>query len=764
MHLCQRAGRYVPLLSICAFWFGCATTTTDQPANFNGNPQVVAIYAVDSAFGALPDVLIYSTNPADAARISANPPPSYGSYRVEFDQPVSGQTVASQTDRADVPGDPVSFCSTTPQSPVQLVDVEAARNVVSSVCYDATSALGSHPHVLIIPGADALSSPTATPLTCNTFTPQDNSNGNVFTPNHQYGVQVKSGVIQGDSGKFLTSPTSGGWTNDVFQFKTSGLKILAAGTEDPDTGFLVWLDKPDLGFEKDLAPCATTKTCPPNNAAPTFLQPTDGTPFLIVLSEPVSDTSGITLTRSDGSNPAASIGTGGGLFGDPRVVEVSTGDTFEPGQTYILTVPASLTADSNDAILATGNAGSAPGIAAQYTISSALGSPGVVTTTPRNSQTAIAVLTAKATKADSLAVVPTTVSVQFTVPVDAAPDGTPTGTFKLSGPNGDVPLASVKANSAKNNQVVTLTPTAALAPETAYTVATSGTVVGPKPASLKGQPIPGTSATFTTATFRMNRISLAGSTTNLDRRATIEPANLKDGTLQVVFNTTTAAGVDSNSIVFSELDANNTATKIPGYTVAQVPPAANDLSAFTITLPPNYQSKFGQKYEVRTATTITDAASGKKLRAEGCNPASADCSDVKTFTTRTVGIASIDPDPSADAPTGFSVSFTDPMDPASIDLVNDFKLFPVTAAGIDPNPVQGLSCAITSTGTDPTVVTCTAPAGTLAAPAQNVPPKSFLASVVFLSSAPAKAVSTVSTDPSAQFAGNASATLFAPCP
>ena len=185
MRLCHRAGYAVPLLTISAILAGCATSTTDQPPNFNSSPQVVAVYAIDSAFGTMPDVLIYSTAAGDTGKISTNPPPSYGSYRVEFDQPINGTSVANNADRGTgpTPGGAASFCSPLSTNPFQLVDVDGGnRVVVSSVCYDATSPLGEHPHVLVVPGRNALNDPTAKPLTCNTFRadPGLRDDGNVF--------------------------------------------------------------------------------------------------------------------------------------------------------------------------------------------------------------------------------------------------------------------------------------------------------------------------------------------------------------------------------------------------------------------------------------------------------------------------------------------------------------------------------------------------------------------------------------------------------
>src|SRR3954469_1064986 len=144
MRLCQRAGLSLPLLTICTVLAGCGTTTVEQPANFSQSPQVVAIYAIDSAFGTLPDVLIYSQIPGDQGKISTEAPPSYGSFRVEFDQPVTGTSVANNANVGTAVGGVASFCSplgTTPAtpagaSPIQLLDVDAANRVVtSSICY-----------------------------------------------------------------------------------------------------------------------------------------------------------------------------------------------------------------------------------------------------------------------------------------------------------------------------------------------------------------------------------------------------------------------------------------------------------------------------------------------------------------------------------------------------------------------------------------------------------------------------------------------------
>jgi hypothetical protein len=779
MRLCHRAGHAVPLLTLFAMLAGCATSTVPQPPNFTQNPQVVAIYAVDSAFQVLPDVLIYSNLPGDAGKVSPRPPPSYGGYRVEFDQPVNGETVANNANRGASVGTNISFCSPLDKTPVQLFDLAAGARapITSSICYDATSPLGSHPHILIIPGDTTGSTPA---LTCSTFTPNQGAGpgGNVLAPNHPYGIQVKSD-IQNASNKPLQAPTDAGWVGDTYTFTTSGLKILAAGFIDANTGFFIWLDKSDPGFEKDLAPCATTSTCPPPSDNPhgsTFLQPIDGSPFLVVLSEPVTaagkagdnDLTGVvTLNRADNSVnkvPEFFAQTASDLLADPRVIEVylGTGDVkngntptpFEPGTQFSLTIPGTIASDAGGT--------DTLGADKTYTFGTAPGSPENVGIVPSSG-------------AQAQSFTGTSPEIDFSVPIAT----TAATTFSLKDPaQKDVPLAPPPDGVviSANRQIVTLTPAAPLLPETTYTISYTGVTAAPdlKP-GLANAPIPNASAQFTTATFRLNRISpTPTSATNIDRQTTVDPvAVLKNGNLTAVFNNGTApTGVDANSVSVSEL--NGTAATKLGTTVT---PVAGKATSFQIGVP-GYQPKYGQKYEVRAATSITDPTSGKTLKAEGCT--TGDCSDVKTFTTRKVGVT-IAANPDATTPTGFRVNFTDPIDPASLTpflttrtTPGEFKLFQRDASGaiqLDGagNPVQiPIDCAITS----PTRVICTA-----AAPLGNSTQSqlnSFVASAVFLPTAttdpkaggpsgPAVVAASTSTDPSARFSGNASSNVFAPC-
>jgi hypothetical protein len=350
----------------------------------------------------------------------------------------------------------------------------------------------------------------------------------------------------------------------------------------------------------------------------------------------------------------------------------------------------------------------------------------------------------------------------FSVPI------TLTGaTFKLTGPNGDVPLSSV--DLVANNQVVLLTPAAPLAPETTYTASYTGVKTGPELGPARaGQPIADDKAQFTTATFRLARVAPTdGSGTNLDRATTVDPVTvLKAGTLTTVFNNGAAvAGADNNSITISEQNGTATA-KIPS---TLTPSSSGKPDRFQLVLP-GYQPKYGQKYEVRAATTITDTVSHKSVKAEGCTGAGAACDDVKTFTTRKVTI-SIAADPTAAAPTGFVVNFSDPIAASSLTpflttrtTPGAYKLFARDSTGALSTTPTPIDCAISG----PKQVKCTA-----AAPLGNSP-NSFVASAVFLPTAttdpaaggpsgPAIVDPATSTDPSARFSGSANRTIFAAC-
>ncbi|MFL5293108.1 MAG: hypothetical protein ACJ79U_16425, partial [Myxococcales bacterium] len=467
-------------------------------------------------------------------------------------------------------------------------------------------------------------------------------------------------------------------------------------------------------------------------------------------------------------------------------IEVNTGDTFEPGVSYQVTVPPGLVADTGTETLAAG---------ATYTFSAQPGSPGDLSTTPVNgAQAQNHANTTSAvthTDPDTDATVPndpvpvtasTRPQVEFSSPVAADAAGSPVGTFTLKDAAGTIVPTTAAFRAGFNHQLIRLTPTVPLIPETAYTLSWSGVKPAAVPKVFATAAFPDGQAQFTTATFRMaiihdpaqdtatsntnianTGVAIPGATVvtvNLDRRTDVRPASLKGlngGGLIASFDNT-PSGVNASTLTISEVTGTTT-TPIPGFTVA--PAATGSPTEFTITLPASYQLKYGQKYEVRAATTITNPTTGKALKAEGCT--TGDCSDVKSFTTRKVSV-SVAANPSTTAPTGFKVTFSDPMDPATINP-SQFNLFPRDASGALGTQSVPLSCVITDgPGSAPpgdpannTVVTCTAQASLGNAP------QSFLASAVFLQTAPARVTPTISTDPSAQFTGNGSANIFSAC-
>ena len=255
MNLKTAAGRPVPLMRLATVLLmagGCATSVVDQPAGFQDPPTIAAIFAVDSAGGFLPDVLVYSsTEPAKVSKA----PPSYGSYRVEFNEPMAGETLSAANDlTAGASSTTLSFCS-PPSSGAKVRLLDGTRVVPTSVCYDASSPLGSNPHVNVFIGAGATVPAAPSPFTCRFFAaaPLGDAATGVLAASHDYTLDFAAGSINGANGKALAAPTGGGWTGNQFKLSTSGFEVMAVGFQDLNTGFFTWLDKPTPGFIKDLA-------------------------------------------------------------------------------------------------------------------------------------------------------------------------------------------------------------------------------------------------------------------------------------------------------------------------------------------------------------------------------------------------------------------------------------------------------------------------------------------------------------------------------
>ncbi len=361
------AGTYAPLLALgfAAAVGGCTTQEDVQPDQFNSAPVIEAIYAHDNQYGStlgLYDVQMYA-NPTDphfptatgvtgvqnAANVGPLFPADYNSIIVEVNTPLDGSKLGTTANLSSE-----SYCtsgSIPAQAPFQVIDVGGGSNtpLLGSICYDPTSQLFRYPELTFVLGAGSAFDPTANPFTCQDFT-QDtgDSNGASFKPNHQYAVQMNTAIDVNDNEIALVTPTDSSWSNGQFAFTTSGFDIMAAGYQDPNTGFFSYISKPYLGFLKD---------CPVNA---TFCNPVDGTfsnpnanlgadglngniPLRIFTTLEVSPSSlpaNVTLTSADGRTVPANVIASGSR--GKRMFYVAPPVSWEPGQTYTVTISASL--------------------------------------------------------------------------------------------------------------------------------------------------------------------------------------------------------------------------------------------------------------------------------------------------------------------------------------------------------------------------------------------------------------------------------------
>lgn len=746
MKLKTAAALAAPL--IAGFIAGCDTPAADAPANFKNPPTVVAVYAVDQVGQAingnsLPDVLVYSvTEPGKVSKA----PPSYGSFRVEFDQPMDGSTLATNNDLSLS-----SFCSPlkatgSTTTPINLVDLgNASAKIGSSVCYNPTSNLGQNPSVVISLGSGAATDAAPkSPFTCQDFAPDGgddaSGSGNAMKVNNQYAVTLDAARIKGSNGKNLSSDAA----NTTVKFTTSSFEIMAAGRQDPNTGYFTWLDKPYKGFEKDLDPVA----------ASAFVQSTDSTPFIVVLTEGASNPEVVTATRSADNSQfdsvsAAAYDPAGGGVGDPRVVSVFPGDTWEPGVAYKIVVPTTLAALDGTTLPA----------AKTYTFTADPTAPlAVLTTGPGDGATDRSLRPSDPFTGTHY------IYVEFQAPVDPATLGGITVTPSSGAPL-SIPASGISVLSGANNQIVFIDPAtpaganSPFVPATTYTVNVTGvkTQVG-LPNGIGGKALAPKKFTFTTVNFSVDQ--LRGSSGGIDRSTTVNPTDLVTGALIVRFQDT-ANGVSNTSVHLSEVTPTGTATAIPADpTQVAVTATGGGFpgSRFKVKVTDaNYVLKFGQLYRVQADTTITDGdvnANNVALKAPGCTAAS--CPDVHTFTT-----AKFIPSISASRSSGvFTITFPFPIDPASVpDLTGPFKLFSQDASK-KLTPVAGLSCALSGSNK----IKCT-PGTPLDAN------KTYVASAIFTSAAPVLVAATLPGAPnptdravSGKFFGSLTRTFTTPCP
>ena len=800
MKLKTAAALAAPL--IAGFVAGCDTPAADFPANFKNPPQVVAVYAVDQVGSnvcdplnncepGLPDVLVYSKTESGK---TSPAPPSYGGFRVEFDQPMDGTSIANNNDLSGQ-----SFCTvktaggTGAASIVSLVDLtgSASASLPSSVCYNPTSNLGQHPSVLVILGSGAAFAAAGdpSPFTCRDFNNETGgTNGLAMKANAQYGITIDKSV-KSSNGLTLNPDAS----NTAIKFNTSGFDIMAAGIQDANTGYFTWLDKPFKGFEKDLDPVG----------AGTFVKAADGNPFLIVLTESPKNPEVVTAARAD---PAASdFGAGSNLtydpsgltflktFSDPRVITVNAGDTFEPGVSYNVTVPATLTALDGEPLPAAS--------VHTYKFTADPTAPlAIVGEAPTNGATEVSLDPANF---DPLGV-DVGIVVDFPVPIDPTSLGGITVT-PTAGPGAGaaltLPASAFTVEPGFNNQrlyILPPTPTGAntpFVPGTTYKVNVTGVKADPAtPKETAGKAITPFSFQFVTTNFAIDRLthstavcatggcpySSAGFNPSgrIDRRTDVVIEALVDNNLKIRF-LDTANNVTNSTIHLFEVNASTgAATPIPtDPTQVSVTATAGgnlgDGGRFRVKITdPTYVLKFGQLYRLQADSEITDSdtnAAGAPVKATGCTAAK--CPDTRTFTTkRFIPSISTPRDATTHDRKTFKVSFPYPVDPSSVsDLVTGFKLYQQDSAGKLTPFAGGVTCAL-DVATNK-VITCT-PGAALAA---NT---TYLASAIFTSANPAvvaakipnpSAAGTFFPNPadqakSGRFVGSLSRTFTTNCP
>jgi hypothetical protein len=706
----------LPLLAAgCAALFGaCAPGPV---AATYGAPQISNIYSIDLENGQ-PSVLIYSNQAATGSdpRVSAKPPPAYSAFQVEFDQPMTGATLANREDRATAALGSSTFCSdvkadgTLGAQAVQLLD--GATVIPSSICYDPASDIGGNPHVTIIPGNGLVG---GTPFTCQTFSRASTNNYGVLVESHAYTLAFKPG-INGANGQALRFPTDAGWAASQYTFTTAGMALMAAGFTDPVSGYFSWLEKPYPGFMKDLneagkaGTAKTPATCTQDSSCQRTQQPDPNvpqppgqlgqicaagvcayrqqvatyggaqtpSPFLIFTTEVLPGTiTGVTVTRGTPAVDVTAFFTVDASF-DPRVITVTPNATWEGGANYTVNVPASLAGASGATTLGTAKAfsfaaGATP-LAAQ------------IPPSPDESSVAVSI--------------GTNIVVTYPVPLDptkAVPAASATAPgIKLLKAGTLVPINStgILDPTAQNNQVITITPASNLDAGTVYTVSITGLT------SATGAPVTDYSYTFTTRFFNATAMT--------NWRLVTAPVTALASGITVTY-TEAASNLGASTINVFENALTGTAVPVT------VTAAANGKSA---TLTSTAAGKFNQKYVVQS-TTALKSVRGVNLIAEGCQPApGVDCSDVKGFTTAPFGgrLAITTPNKSLGK---FTFTFNNPADPVTLTpflttspnpqpgSTDAFQLFKQDALG-NRTPVPISCTSNVATATQNTVVTCTA--------------------------------------------------------
>jgi hypothetical protein len=710
---------------------GC-TRGLDIPSY--GPPQIAGIYGVNIApqvqtpgvpGNGLPDFQLYAlADPGSSDPHLRSPPtgplaPVYQTLRIDFDQPMDGSTLAANPSLASAVVGPQSFCSPLPNPAVQLRDAAGAV-IPSSVCYESGSSLGQRAHVYVTPGAGTLTTPPAagSPFTCNSFVSATDVR-EYFKSYAAYSIRLDPAAIKSSSGQPLQLPTgaaaanpAAGWAfgNLFFGFQTAGFDVMAVGYQNTATGYYYFNAKPNAAFmpSRDPIPDAAGLPCKVGDdpAKPCRLG-ADNTPYLVFLTRPVSPGSltkaNVALTRSSGASAEYSLSLGATLVQDastgstaptpPDVIVIAPGNTWEPGETYALTLRrASTGLTSDDNLTLTGPSGTSY----SYTftvVDTPLAAPAVV---PPNGT-------------PNMPFTGTSATLTYLAPVAVDLMGNPIGTFTLKQGGTTVPCVAPGPTARCTavvgpSQIVTLTAANTLLPETVYTVSASGVKVaaGARNAGASQPDLVGSQ--FVTASLQLSEVIDAGSGNAINRSTLVDPASLYTGNMTAVFNDQ-MTNVTPATVVLSEAGGPALANE----TVAM----GADASRWTIRVPAASEPfKFNQRYQIHFDQTIAGASatgSGHSLKIFPCAPG-ADCSDNEFFTTLpyapTIASATID---AAGNQVDFTVAFKYPATPASVSLANAFYIFPKNPNGtVDLGRKIQPNCALTS----PTAIKCTPPAGT----------------------------------------------------
>jgi len=634
-------------------------------------------------------------------------PASYASIVVEFNTPLDGSKLGAQNDfgsYCSVGQDP----STAPFKVVVGSGTNNERALLGSICYEPSSPLYRYPSITFVLGAGTANDPSAQPFTCQAFTPEsweaaagqtDATTTTAFNPLTNYTIVFNTTALTNDNGQGLATPTgagANGWTSGSYTFTTSGFEIMAAGFQDQSTGYYTFIDKPYAGFLKDKG-CGTamnpTGSCPA--ASGTYQQPSDDTLFFIVTTygynfippgaqglapgdcvpggsgtpqQPGTSTAAaVTATRADGSHFDELIlddyCVGGLVSNDPRFIYVAPGysipgldtpasgggATWEPGQSYVITVNSSLSDITSTATL---------GTTATYSFTAAAGSLGPTAISPdvgavaqlaygKNGPAGATYYFGQGTALGPDQ--PSFIVANYNAPID--PTTATTTNFVVAGPDGTPVPGTVALAAATNNQAITFQPTTALSPATTYTVDIKGLTVTASIPTLGGQAFPELQSTFTTSTMR---------TSGLDRLCIDYPNNNECGgnlapasadrasnqPLQILYSNSAVVGdnlilafarpavnVSSATVAVQQINADGTTGAAVDPSLVTVTPGQTSVE-YTLSVDPSVPVKCNQKYEIIAATSITDNESpAVTLTAEGCKAAGG-CVDIRSFTTQ----------------------------------------------------------------------------------------------------------------------------------